>query len=100
MPYTKEQRRVYQAQYRQKRRDTAIKLLGGACVVCGTTENLEINHIDPTTKSFTLSRWDGKASDYWEEVKKCNLLCKAHHDEETARQKLSGLIDSRNYKYR
>lgn len=100
MVYSKEERRAYQAEYRRKRRDKAIELLGGKCVICGTTDNLEINHIDPQAKSFSLGKWDGKAADYWAEVAKCNLLCHEHHKEETLRQQQAGLIDSRNLKYR
>lgn len=94
MVYTRDERRKYQAEYRRKRRDKAIALLGGKCIVCGTTEDLEFNHIDPNTKRFQLATWDGKQSLYWEEVLKCNLLCKTHHDEETARQWQAGMLQT------
>jgi 5-methylcytosine-specific restriction endonuclease McrA len=100
MTYTREQRRVYQAEYRKRRRNRAIELLGGKCSECGTTENLELNHIDPSQKRFSLGKWDGTAEEYWREVVKCNLLCHEHHVAETDRQRAAGLIDSRNVKYR
>lgn len=95
MVYTKEERREYQAAYRRKRRSETIEYLGGKCVVCGTTENLEFNHKDPTTKSFNLGRFWGKLEDYWAEVDKCELLCKTHHAEETKRQWVAGTVSNR-----
>jgi hypothetical protein len=92
MVYTREQRKVYQAEYRRKRRDEAVEYLGGTCVVCGTTDRLEINHIDPREKAFNPSRFWGKLADYWTEIDKCNLLCKDHHVEETRRQYREGLL--------
>jgi hypothetical protein len=32
-----------------------VAYLGGACVECGATDRLEIDHVDPATKSFTAS---------------------------------------------
>ena len=40
---------------RLKRKATMIKMLGGKCVDCGTTENLQFDHIDPSKKSFNIS---------------------------------------------
>lgn len=94
MPYTREERRKYQAEYRQRRRREAIEYLGGACVVCGTTEDLEFNHMDPREKSFNLSKFWGTKAAFWEEVEKCNLLCTPHHKEETARQYATGELVS------
>ena len=54
--------------------------LGGKCVVCGSTENLDTHHLDPSTKSFDLST---RHSLPWavvcEEIKKCELRCGDHH---------------------
>jgi 5-methylcytosine-specific restriction endonuclease McrA len=65
-------------------------LLGGKCVQCGSTENLEFDHIDPATKSFGLADGWGRA-DFFEELKKCQLLCHDCHkqksdEEQTTRQ--------------
>lgn len=50
--------------------------LGGSCVMCGSTERLEIDHIDPLTKSFDLSKkWGTKWEILLEELTKCQLLC-------------------------
>ena len=37
---------------RRKKRDILREHLGGKCVMCGTTENLQFDHIDASTKSF------------------------------------------------
>lgn len=62
----------------------AKEYLGGCCVVCGTTENLEFDHVDPTTKEFTISHgWSLSAERFWIEVNKCQLLCREHHSDKT-----------------
>lgn len=48
--------RKYMLARYHKRRAEAIRKLGGKCVKCGSEENLEIDHIDPTTKSFEISK--------------------------------------------
>ncbi|CPW92832.1 Uncharacterised protein [Mycobacteroides abscessus subsp. bolletii] len=56
--------------------------LGGVCRVCGTSEQLTFDHIDRTTKLFSISEGirDGysllKLSG---ELDKCQLLCRPHH---------------------
>lgn len=60
-----------------------VEKLGGKCVSCGTVENLEFDHIDPSTKSFSIGskiRCYAKVK-ILEEVKKCQLLCKSCHRE-------------------
>jgi hypothetical protein len=79
---SKEYHREY---YHLKRRKPMLDYLGGKCVVCGTVENLEFDHIDPSLKSFsinvkmTLNNPEVKA-----ELDKCQLLCKDHHRDKTA----------------
>lgn len=86
MPYKDRQKRLeylkkYNAQYQpkryKKRKAELINALGGKCVVCGAKNNLEFDHIIPSTKSFTImSHWH---DDVEEELKKCQLLCKKCH---------------------
>jgi 5-methylcytosine-specific restriction endonuclease McrA len=60
--------------------------LGGRCVECGTTEDLEFDHIDPSTKRFKLSQGGGYCQAVWDaEVAKCQLLCAPHHHDKTKR---------------
>lgn len=73
--------REEQTKRRQRRIAEAKALLGGVCVVCGTTENLDFDHVDPSTKIFNVARQAGDVSEkrFWAEVSKCQLLCRPHH---------------------
>lgn len=59
----------------------AIAHLGGVCVQCGATANLEFDHVDPATKTATLHAL--VRQDSWRkmeaELAKCQLLCKPCH---------------------
>lgn len=87
MPYTDEERRVYQVAYYRKRIGKLFTILGGVCVDCGTKYNLEFDHINPKTKSFNVST--AARSKKWElvvvEAKKCKLRCKSCHIKRTTR---------------
>lgn len=77
--------RAYMAERRAKRRADLVAHLGGKCQHCGAIDDLEIDHVDPREKSFTLS---GAALDRsWErllaEAAKCQALCPRHHLEKT-----------------
>ena len=71
-----------QAKYRANQIQKAIDYLGGKCSNCGSTENLEFDHIKPTTKLFTIA---GNILKNWNkliaELDKCQLLC--HNDHQT-----------------
>lgn len=85
------------AQYVRLRRMTrkaeALKILGGCCVVCKTTENLEFDHKDPKTKIAPISSakiLDAPKDRFYAEVNKCQLLCKKHHLEKSKTNKELG----------
>ena len=67
------------------RRDAAIKELGGKCKVCGSPENLDFDHRDPSTKLYTLGNLlaGGSEALVQAELKKCQLLCEKCHDSKT-----------------
>ena len=70
-----------------KRRLEAIAYLGGTCAVCGTTSNLEFDHIDASEKSFPIGKmWSVNDIALYKELDKCQLLCKSHHEEKTLRE--------------
>lgn len=73
--------RTYMLERYYTRRREAITFLGGQCRVCGGTDGLELDHIDPKTKAFELSKKLHTVSKavFWSEVRKCQLLCEAHH---------------------
>lgn len=103
-----EQKRKYQRKYKQetkhqtlwmaKRRERAIKLLGGECAKCGSTKSLEVDHIDPSTKDDKLRRRPGGRQRLWTwawsrievELTKCQVLCEEHHKEKSATEKVRG----------
>lgn len=59
---------------------SAIRFLGGKCVRCPSRDRLEMDHIDPSTKYKRISQLANyKEETFWEEVKKCQLLCKDCH---------------------
>lgn len=64
----------------QRQKQRALAHLGGKCVRCGTTDDLEFDHINPETKSFTIT---GHLSESWAriqpELDKCQLLCHPCH---------------------
>lgn len=84
-----------------ERRAEAIALLGGKCVECGTTENLQFDHIDPKLKTMSVSKlWSVSKERYLKEIQLCQLLCKTHHIEKTRRERSvehgQGLTGKRN----
>jgi 5-methylcytosine-specific restriction endonuclease McrA len=67
-----------------KRMGEAISSLGGKCVKCGATEDLEIDHVNPAEKSFTVSMlWSVSKERFEAELSKCQLLCKKCHNEKS-----------------
>ena len=82
----------YMNQYMQSRyfliREKMYNFLGKICASCGSGENLEIDHIDPSTKSFTLgNQWSRKWEDLVIELEKCQLLCHQCHVAKTNEQR-------------
>lgn len=72
--------KVYNISKYHWRRQALIVLLGGKCTRCGSIKNLEFDHIDPKSKSYSISRilvhsWNKVL----EEIKKCQLLCHECH---------------------
>lgn len=65
--------------YRRKAR--AIEHLGGVCKGCGTTKNLQFDHVDRYSKRYPIASmlsgcsWDNIMS----ELVKCQLLCHPCH---------------------
>lgn len=90
----------YMAEYMKaryhRRRNDVLKILGGVCVKCRSTENLEIDHTDPTEKSFSISKalagWSWSRIE--SEIQKCQILCKTCHADKT-RKDLSKKFNQR-----
>jgi 5-methylcytosine-specific restriction endonuclease McrA len=77
--------RRYMLERYHRRRAAIVKSMGGECAQCYSTEDLEIDHIDRSTKSFDI----GKAIAGWKmdrinaELDKCQLLCHDCHLEKS-----------------
>lgn len=79
---TKEAQRAYQREWVQKRRNAWLQQ-NGPCKKCGSTEKLEVDHIDRKTKiNHKVWTWSQIRRD--EELQKCQVLCKKCHVEKTA----------------
>ena len=62
-----------------------LEYLGGVCVDCGSVSDLQIDHKDPSQKTFNIS----EAYSYSQEVlipelNKCCLRCRICHQRKTA----------------
>lgn len=77
--------REYMLKRYHRRRNDAIKLLGGKCVICGSVDKLEIDHKDPKTKSYSIGKilTSGAKHKVDSELAKCQLLCQKHHIEKS-----------------
>lgn len=82
MPYKdKNKKREYDRQWMQARRQ-AWFAVNGPCVKCGTWENLELDHKDPSTK-ITHNVWSWAEERREIELAKCQVLCVACHMEKS-----------------
>lgn len=77
--------RKYMAERYERRKQAIYDQLSGKCKICGSIEKLEIDHITPKEKSFTIGTFlAGVSKEKLEsELKKCQLLCKKCHKEKT-----------------
>jgi len=81
---SREKRNAYMRKRYHKKRLWAVQYLGGRCVCCGSIDNLEIDHINPDTKSFGLNNlWSVAWARYVGELDKCQLLCRSCHLEKS-----------------
>ena len=64
-----------------RRREGAVRRLGGCCVTCGGTEDLEFDPVDAKRKRFNVGKALSAMSEakLWPEVDKCQLLCHECH---------------------
>jgi hypothetical protein len=97
MGYTGAQKREYNRLWMKARRDSWFE--GQSCTNCGSTERLEVDHVDPTTKRWEpASLWSRKESDRLEELAKCQALCHDCHVDKSAIEKMSFQHGATQYK--
>ena len=90
----KTQRNKYNLDRYHFRRNYFIYKLGGKCKHCSTKHKLEFDHIDPSTKKFSISKkLMGALDQVKSEIKKCQLLCSSCHKLKTIEDR--GLINAR-----
>lgn len=75
-------KREYQKQWVQKRKSKWFSE-NGPCVICGSSERLELDHINPETK-VTNSIWSWSEKRRSDELIKCQILCYECHKKKTA----------------
>lgn len=84
--WSKEQICQYMKDRYAAQRQLFISHLGGSCNQCGSVKHLEIDHVDPKNKSFSIGRlWaEKRLGQAFVELKKCQLLCHDCHMTKTA----------------
>ena len=86
MPYkNKDKQREYQRRWLGNRR--AEFFAGKSCVVCGSSENLELDHIDRSTK-VTHKIWGWSKEKQEAELAKCQVLCYDCHKTKTSNENI------------
>ena len=88
MPLYGEEKRRYQREWRAKRR--AEFFSGKHCAVCGSIEDLELDHIDRSTK-ISNRIWSWSEPRRLAEIEKCQVLCAIHHKEKTRAENLKSV---------
>ena len=88
MGYTGQKAREYNLARVTERRNLWLARLGGKCAKCGSTEQLEFDHIDPSTKEYhPTNLWTRREETVVAELAKCQLLCNSCHIEKSADEK-------------
>lgn len=81
--YNEYMRQYMLARYHERRKQ-AVEKLGALCVDCGTSEELEFDHADASTKEFNISKiWSYKQERFESELSKCVLRCHSCHVEKS-----------------
>jgi hypothetical protein len=77
--------RKYLAERYQSRKAEGVVKLGGKCAGCGTTENLEFDHVDRADKTKSIAKlMIGSLENFRKELEKCQLLCSSCHQRKTS----------------
>ena len=80
--------REYQREWMRKRRESFFE--GKSCAICGSSEKLELDHIDRSTKLISpTGLWSLSDSNPKKiaELAKCQVLCSECHLEKTISEK-------------
>lgn len=91
-------KRKYQREWLKARKD-AYFAENGPCIKCGSNENLELDHIDPSKKT-THRIWSWSEARRLHELAKCQILCSSCHKEKTKKDLSKHFTNKPNYKAR
>lgn len=83
MSYTKQQRSEYSKRSREAAKNAFLMSRGNKCVKCGSSERLEIDHIDRTKREYCVSQHWQRPKILAIELPKCQLLCHTCHLKKT-----------------
>ena len=87
MPYAnKQQQKEFQREWCRKRRALWLAIYGGECWKCGSTNELQFDHVDASTK-VTHRLWSRSHTAIGAELAKCQLLCRHCHYLKTCQEK-------------
>jgi hypothetical protein len=102
MANSNEYMRTYLNRRYHERRAEWIEKLGGACIDCGATENLEFDHVDKNLKSFNIAKMLLRRAEVIDpEMQKCALRCEPCHAKKTSQEAMvhgGGLSGKKNCK--
>ena len=74
-----DKQREYQRNWMARRRSSWLEA-NGPCVKCGSWDNLEVDHVDPSAKTMHSSAiWSRAKSVQEKELAKCQVLCYSCH---------------------
>jgi 5-methylcytosine-specific restriction endonuclease McrA len=98
MPYKDPaKQKEYQRKWMLQRRRDFQK--GRCCVQCGSTRQLEVDHIDPSTKvTHRVWAWSKKKREA--ELAKCQVLCKKCHATKSGNERRKEMVHGTRGAYR
>ena len=70
--------------HRKKRKQDIVYIMGDRCCLCGYNKcqsALELHHLNPKNKDFTISQTSKQLETVIDEIKKCILVCANCHRE-------------------
>lgn len=84
----RDKQRTFQVDWRNTRRDAFITSKGGVCARCGSSDRLEVDHIDRSLKTMSPTRlWSRCEEIRNKELVNCQVLCNSCHKEKTAAER-------------
>lgn len=84
MAEDKAKKRARQLAWKQARRSSYLSTQGNCCKQCGSASELEIDHVDPRSKSIRIADiWSYSDAKRLPELAKCQVLCATCHREKS-----------------